>query len=98
MWTAPGTPSPPSIRSTAAHKRTLALAASEHDFLVNETGQVQSTSTLTKRELDAVVVADPAQKASLPGKIQDADGATQQFVAISQSLLLNGTNLNADTQ
>ncbi len=86
------------LAGAAAHKRTLALAASERDFLTHETGQVQSTSTLTTRELDHAVAADPAQKSALTGLIQSADNATQQFVAASQSLLLNGTNLNADTQ
>ncbi|HLZ70336.1 MAG TPA: HAMP domain-containing protein [Dehalococcoidia bacterium] len=86
------------LAGASAHKRTLALASAERDFLVGETGQVQSTTTLTTRELDAAVKADPAQRAALGVKIQAADGDNEQFVAISKSLLLDGTNLSADTE
>ncbi len=86
------------LAGAAAHTRTLALAGSEHDFLVNEIGQVQSTSALTTRELDAAVGADRAQRAAFDAKIADADAMTKQFIAASQNLLLNGTNLDPSIQ
>lgn len=82
------------LAGAAAHTRTLALSESEHDFLVNEIGQVQSTSDLTTRELDAAVSADPAQRSAFGEKIAGADGMTRQFITVSQGLLLNGTNLD----
>ncbi|HZQ36910.1 MAG TPA: HAMP domain-containing protein [Dehalococcoidia bacterium] len=86
------------LAGAAAHTRTLALAGNEHDFLVNEIGQVQSTSDLTTRELDAAVSADPAQRAAFSDKISNADAMTKQFIAVSQNLLLNGTNLDPSIQ
>jgi HAMP domain-containing protein len=86
------------LAGAAAHTRTLALAGSEHDFLVNEIGQVQSTSDLTTRELDAAVSADPVQRSVFGAKINDADAMTKQFIAVSQNLLLNGTNLDPSIQ
>lgn len=86
------------LAGAAAHTRTLALAESEHDFLVNEIGQVQSTSDLTTRELDAAVSADAAQHTVFGEKINGADGMTKQFIAVSQNLLLHGTNLDPSIQ